>query len=212
MDPNYRITQIETQKRNESRVSIFLNGAFAFGLDREVLIRSGLHEGDTLSGTDIEKILLTEEIRRAKEKALAWLSYRDRSTFELTEKLKTKDFSEWIVSIVVADFTRVGLLDDRRFARAFAYSRMARKPVSKKLLLHHLRGAGIEGQAAGEAVEEAYQGRSEVRVALDLARKRHERMRREEPLQVRRKLSDFLARRGFSWDTINDALRTLQKE
>jgi len=44
----YRITQIEPQKRREDRVNIYLNGIFAFGLNKEVVLKHHLHEGDEL--------------------------------------------------------------------------------------------------------------------------------------------------------------------
>ena len=208
----YKITQIETQKRNENRVSIYLDGAFAFGLNREVLHQNHLHEGDELSRKDIDNILLVEEIRAAKDKALRFLSCRDRSVLELSAKLAERDFSEWVIEIVVRDFLRVGLLDDMRFARAFAQAKMIQKPVAKRLLMHTLKIKGIEGESARLAVEEAYQDRSEVSVAGDLASRRLERLGNDSDLKVRKKISDFLARRGFSWETIRSVLSNLPEK
>ena len=113
---------------------------------------------------------------------------------------------------MITDFTRVGLIDDRRFARAFVHSRMARKPVSRRLLLHQLKAAGIEGHKADEAVEDVYHNKSESMVAADLVRKRLGRLRGDAPMAVRKKLSDFLARRGFSWETISEALKAMNEE
>jgi regulatory protein len=208
----HKITQIETQKRNENRVSIYLDGSFAFGIAREVLIQNRLHEGDELSKKDIEDILLVEEIRAAKDKALRFLSYRDRSVLELTAKLADRDFSEWVIDIVVRDFLRVGLLDDDRFARAFAQTMMTQKPVAKRLLMHHLKMKGIEGESARLAVEEAYQGRTEAGVAGELASRRLERLGKGMDLRGKKRISDFLARRGFAWETIRTVLKDLPEK
>ena len=208
-DVSHQITRIETQKRDENRVSIYLDGAFAFGLEREVVVRHHLHEGDEISETTIDDVLLSEERARAKEKALSYLNYRPRSKQELRSKLRDKNFSERSVNRVIADFLRVGLLDDRQFASTYAQSRMIHKPMGKRLLHRELKSKGIDEEIADAAIDEAYGERSEFDVARELVRKRMGRsVVKNEALQKKKKqLSDFLFRRGFDWNVIAEVLR-----
>lgn len=208
-DVSHQITRIETQKHDENRVSIYLDGTFAFGLEREVIVRHHLHEGDEISESTIDDVLLSEERARAKQKALSYLNYRPRSKEELRKKLGEKGFSERTVDRVIADFLRVGLLDDRQFALAYVQSRMIHKPMGKRLLQRELVSKGIDEEIVGIAIDEAYSERSEIDVARELVRKRKDRsVVKDEAIQKKKKqLSDFLFRRGFDWNVIAEVLR-----
>jgi regulatory protein len=208
------ITQIETQKKNTGRFNIYLDGAFAFGLEEEVVLRHHLHKGDRLKASTIDEILLVEEKTRAKEKALAYLSYRMRSVEELRKKLNEKGFAGRTIEPVIEDLLRVGLLNDQQFASAYVRSRMIQKPMSKRLLLRELFARGIENTIAEETVEKEYGNHSEFEVAIELVRKKGERLcsDRIESRKIKKRISDFLARRGFNWDVIGEVIRELLPE
>lgn len=206
---NFRITSIETQKRDSSRVNVYLDGAFAFGLPKDVVIRQHLNEGDEIDEDLIANVLLQDELARAKQKALAFLSYRSRSIQELGSKLKTKGFSERTIIRVIDDFVRVGLLDDRAFAAAYAQTRMIQKPMSKRLLKKELMFKGVPESTANTAIEEIYGNQTELEVAVSLVRKRFAGKPDINEQKIKKRLSDFLARRGFSWEIISEAMREL---
>jgi len=197
----YRITHIETQKHRKNRINIYLDGAFAFGVDREVLLRHPLHEGDEIQESTVETIRLAEEKIGAKKKALRLLSHRAQSVWELKKKLREKNYSEKTIGQIIEDFTGVGLLDDAKFASNYVHSRMIQRPVGKRLLKHELLSKGIHEEQAQKAVNAGYGDRTEVEVARNLIQKRITQYRKEDP-KLKKKLSDFLFRRGFDWDVI----------
>jgi regulatory protein len=199
------ITRIEPQKKNKKRLNVYLDGCFAFGLDEGVVLAHHLREGDALDERSVDRILLAEEKGSAKQKGLSLLSYRPRSTEELKKKLLEKGFSENVVAGVITDFLRVGLLNDREFALALARSRMNHKPMAKRLLMRELFLKGIDGDVAKSVVEEVYDGLTEVEVACQLVRKKIDRFKGD--ARMRKRITDFLYRRGFHWDVINEALR-----
>jgi regulatory protein len=205
-EKTWQITGIETQKNNPDRVNIYLDGAFGFGLARQVVIQQHLHEGDRLTDAVIDRVLLKEEIVRAKNGAIRLLSYRARSVEELRKKLSERGYSSRVIERVIGDFLRAGLLDDRSFAMAFARSRLSQKTMGKRLLRQEVMKKGIPGDLAEEAVEEAFGEREETDLALELGRKKR-KLLKGDALQVKRKLSAFLYRRGFSWDVIAQVLK-----
>jgi regulatory protein len=202
----FRVTAIERQKRNPDRVSVYLDGAFAFGLDEEVLFRNPIHEGDNLSESFIDGVLLFDEHVRAKAKALRLLSHRALATDELRQKLLDRDFSERTAKRVIEDLTRVGLLNDESFAASFVHSRMNQRPCSKKLLTLELKHKGFGEDAAAEAVEAAYGPQSEEEVAIALFRTKMVSLKGEDPRKARKKAVEFLFRRGFDWELIRSAM------
>jgi regulatory protein len=201
----FRITALEPQKHSENRVNVFLDGAFAFGLDRETVLANDLHEGDEITEHTIDNVLLSEERVRAKNRALGCLSRRAHSIHELAGKLRRMGFSERTIARVVDDFSRVGLLNDGEYAKLFASSQMSRTPVGKRLLRDMLKTRGIEESLAGAAVEEAYGQVSETDLVRKLVRKRMP-AQGVRNLKEKKKMTGFLFRRGFDWDTIRTVL------
>ena len=212
MMTDYRITSIEPQKRNLKRRNIFLNEAYAFGLDEEVVLKYHLHEGDTVSEETVQTVLLEEERVRAKQKALSLLAYRARSKAEIRERLSQRGYDQNVTDSVVSDLERVGLLNDPAFASAYVQTRMVQKPMGKRLLIRELLGKGVTESLAVRAVEDRYSSVTELEVALSLIKPRLGRYRREKPDAVRRRIGDFLKRRGFDWDVIGEVMDWVRGE
>ncbi len=202
----FRVTAIERQKRNPARVSVYLDGAYGFGLDEEVLFRNPIHEGDSLSESFIDEVLLFDERVRAKAKALRLLSHRALAVDELRQKLLDRDFSERTTERILADLVRVGLLNDESYATAFVHARMSQRPSSKRLLEIELKRKGIGEKEAERIVEGAYGPESESQVAEMLFRKKMESLKGEDPRKARKKAVEFLFRRGFDWELIRSAM------
>jgi len=200
-----KITHIETQKNTPSRKNIYIDGVFAFGLHEEIVYQNFLHEGDALDDTLAHKLMLEDEVFRAKHKARSLLSYRMRSVKEIRDKLSQKKFSEPAIDQLIQDFLNVGLLNDTQFAQAYVQTRLIQKPISRRLMSTELKQKGISEKDAQAAIDEQY-FESDFEIALALANKRVVRYKGEEPLKVKKKVSDFLTRRGFEWGVISEVL------
>lgn len=196
----HQITSIQPQKR-KNRVNVFLDGSFAFGLEREVALEHQLSEGEKISDARIEKILYAENKKRAKTKVLDYLNYRARSIKEIRDKLREKEIPRKIIAEVIEDFTRVGLLDDEKFAAVFVRSRMVKKKVSKRYLLMELKDKGIPEGKARLIIEENYGEQSEYEVACELLKKKLGRGDLSHD-KIKKRVTDFLHRRGFDWEVI----------
>jgi regulatory protein len=202
----FRVTAIERQKRNPSRVNVYLDGAFAFGVDDEVLFRHPLHEGDALTESYIDEALLSDERVRAKGKALRLLGHRALTAGELRDRLEAKEFSDRTIRRVIEDLSRVGLLNDAAFAESFVHDRMTLKPCSKRMLVVELTRKGLSEEEAVRIVDASYGPASEAEVAAGLARKKARSLAGGDPLARKRKIADFLFRRGFGWDVSSEAI------
>ena len=99
------ITKLEIQKSRKNRVSIFLNGEFAFGIDQAVALEWQLREGTELSEKTIEQIQVAEEKRKAKEQTFRWLAYRNRSSKELDLYRRLSEaFGDFLINICSVEF------------------------------------------------------------------------------------------------------------
>lgn len=202
----HRITKIETQKRNPRRLSIYLDGRFALGVDAQVAHQMGLRQGLELGQRELQKLIRAEEKQKAKNFALDFIGYRARSIWEVRERLKKRGHHQRIVDQVIRELRRSGLLDDVQFATGWAKDRMATKPLGERLLRHELKLKGIPEEIVEKTVAETFDQVSQRELAVELLRARRKRYLSLDRPKARRRMADFLLRRGFPpevvWETV----------
>ena len=204
-----RITALEPQKRNPDRVSLFLDGRFACGLSLRTSLDHGLHVGKDLSPEDLSALLGDEETQRAFNAAYLLLSYRARSKSEIEKRLGQKGFAPALVDRVTEDLTAAGLLDDSAFAESWVRNRQQTKPRGKSMLRWELRQKGVTKESVESALE-SVQPEDEVADARALAQRTLERDKQSDPEARQRRVIGLLRRRGYNWDTIREALASLE--
>jgi regulatory protein len=204
-----RITAIEPQKRHPDRVNLFLDGRFACGLSERTAQDRGLHVGKDLTPEDMAGLMGDEETQRAFNAACNLLSYRARSQAEIQQRLAQKGFPAPVVETVTGDLAAAGLLDDSAFAESWVRNRQQFKPRGKSLLKHELRRKGVSRETT-EAALEALRPEDEVAGARQLAHKYLERDTNTDPRLRQRRVTGQLQRRGYSWETIREALEPLE--
>ncbi len=205
-----KITAIEPQKMRGKRRSIYVNGQFVAGVDEQVVLELGLKVGQQVDAERLGEVLHAEEVRRARESALTLLDYRERTEKELERRLLQKGYSEDIVTQVVEQLENVDLVNDERYAAGWVANRIASRPMGRTRMNWELRRKGIAPEMAEAALEQVDEEK-EYEMALELAEKKlgGESVKDRE---TKRKLSDFLQRRGFNWDVISRVLNRLAPE
>lgn len=200
------ITKIERQKKNPSRISLYIDNEFAIGIHKEVLLKFGFRVGDHLAEKTLREVQESEELYHARESALRLLAYRARSKKEIRDRLKKKKFSEETIKKVLSSLGRSGLINDLEFGRAFAHDKLMRKPMGKGMLKMELRKKGLGKEDVERILSEVYSDEAEGNYALELAIKRlnrfHATYERLDPMKKKKRLADYLARRGFDWETV----------
>lgn len=148
------------------------------------------------------------ELTRAKQAVFRILKYRPRSEQETMEKLKAKDFSDEIIHETIKYFTRIGELNDQRFALGWARSRL-NKPLGIRRIQNELKHKGIADAIIRHALEEASDGYKESETVLTLAQRRLRQYRNLESATAKRRLYHYLVRRGFDHHTVLTCLQQI---
>ena len=148
----------------------------------------------------------------AKEKALKLLELRPRSERELKQKLRLKGFTEKIIFEVTSDLKKVDLINDEKFAETWASIRLANKPMGKFLLKQELFRKGIKKELIEDVIKKSFEDEKEIDLATKLLEKRKKLFQNLEDKKVQKKLSNFLLRRGFSYDIVNKVMRLKESE
>ena len=193
-----KITKLEFQKKNPDRVSVFLDGRFAFGLPAITAAR--LKRDQFLSDAEIESLQAEDTVETAYGRALNYLSYRPRSRAEVTRYLEKRDLSESQIETVVARLERAGLLDDEAFARFWVENRERNRPKGPRALRYELRNKGISNKTIERVLvsvdvqDSAY--RSAARKAQQLAHL--------DQGTFTKKMIQYLARRGFDYEVARE--------
>lgn len=204
-----KITAIEVQKRDNARVSISIDGKFAFGLHMDIQLEHWLKVGDDLDAETIARLLKEDETKKAITAALNLLSYRPRAAGELRSKLREKGYAPDAAEAAVARMQELGYLDDEAFAERWVESRQAGRPRSERMLRQELAQKGVDRDTIERTIEEA--GVDEYGDALELARKKAESMRGLDRDVRFRRLSGFLGRRGYGFDIIRQVIDALEE-
>jgi len=201
-----KITALVVQKRNPNRVNVHLDGEFAFGLARIVAV--WLRVGQELDEEKLKRLQVEDARERAVQQALLFLSYRARSESEIRQNLRKHEMPEEVIEETLARLRQDGLANDGQFAQAWVENRSAFRPRSRRLLAMELRQKGLNDEAVSSALEDV----DDEPLAYEAAKKRAPRLKDLEWADFRKKLSEFLARRGFSYSVIAPVVTRIWNE
>jgi regulatory protein len=203
-----RITAIEKQGRRR-RANIYVDDRFALALSLEVIAEAGLRVGDELEEGSIEALRRADLRQAALNSALRLLSYRPRSEAEVRSRLARKGLPSAVVEETVRRLHHLRLLDDAEFAHYWVETRDRTSPRGRRLLAQELRFKGISGETAQAAIAPL----AEEAAAYRAARRRAQRLLKESDLPTfRRRLGQFLLRRGFDFEAARAAVDRLWRE
>lgn len=204
---DHTITALKAQKRNPERVNVYLDGEFSFGCSR--IVAAWLSVGQVISDEKIAMLKGSDEQEVAYQQTLKFIGYRMRTVAEVEGYLQNKGWPIEVRDAVLERLIRSGMVDDNRFAQAWAENRTEFRPRSRRALQRELRFKGVSEDAIEQALqmsptdgELAYQaGEKYARKLQGLDRREHFR-----------KLAGFLARRGFSYEVIGPVADRLWEE
>ena len=201
-----KITALQVQKRNPNRINIHLDGEYAFGLAR--IVAAWLHIGQTLDEEKIAKLQAEDARERAMQQAMLFLSYRARSEKEIRQNLSKHEIPDVVIEETLDRLRRNGFADDKQFANAWVENRSTFRPRGRRALTLELRQKGIDDATIESALEDV----DEDTLAYEAGQKKARKLKVQEWSEFRKKMSDFLARRGFSYSVIAPIVSRLWNE
>ena len=138
-----RITDVRTTKRG--RVALYVEGEFLLSMHPDVFAVSGLSVGSEVDTESLETLSAEAELKKAKEKALNLLSYKEYTTKQLTDRLK-RHTDEESAEQAVARMEERGLLDDDDYAERFARDLSERKKFGILRIRQEMRQRGLTSE------------------------------------------------------------------
>lgn len=207
------ITALTMQRHQPTRVSVFLDGAFAFDIEPELVREWGLQIGGCLSVIDQERLRAADQLLAAHATALHYLAARPRTAHEVRQKLRRSGVAEPVTAHVIARLQTRGILDDTAYAHAYLPARLASRGYGPHRLRRELQQRGIGHTLVEEAMPQALAVEEVLAAARAHAAKRWPRLARVlDRVERRQKLWAFLSRRGFPAAIVQQVLTERMEE
>lgn len=199
------ITKISQQKRDSERYNIYVDEQYAFSVHESVLVTFGLTKGMELDDWETDEIVYADQIEKAFNRALHFLSFRMRSEMEVKKKLLEKDYGEAVVLEAIAKLRRLGFLNDEDFSEALVRTEKNSSLKGPRAIRQSLYKKGIPKELQAQALQE-YTEEDQLANAQKLAEKVIRSNGKLPPAQVKQKIQSTLSRKGFSFEQINEVL------
>jgi regulatory protein len=206
-----KITALESQKKDPLRVSVYVDGLFYCGVSVNNIAKYSLYVGKDVEEKTLENMKFSELVDRFFDRAISFLERSPKTERQVKqyikdlafkkkgkwfEELNNEDFSK-ISEIVLGKLNEYQYLNDKRYAELFISSRIRTKPRGKDILVMELISKGVSKDIALEVTNALVQDEYEL-----LKQTYYKRYKEENITIEDRKKIDFLRRKGFNWDLI----------
>ena len=200
------ITALQIQARRRDRVSVFIDGAYAFSL--QSILAAELHLGQALTEQEIAALKRRDQVEWTYERTLNFLSYRPRSEAEVRRYLAKREVEDEAATEVVDRLRRMNLVNDDDFVRFWVENRMTFRPRGAWALRAELRQKGVDAALIERELEDLDEAAG-ARQAAERVVGRYEALDRETFV---RRMMGHLQRRGFGYAVCRDLVAELWRE
>lgn len=153
----------------------------------------------------VKSLASLNEPQEARRYAFLLLKFRLRSEKELALRLRQKKFPEEVIRDTICFLKDKRFIDDRIFAKGWVVSRLKR-PFGLRRIRQELVQKGLGKEIIEETFAQVKEGYDEDSIVRQLAEQRFSKLKSMEPLKAKARVYAYLMRRGFSADTIRNAV------
>lgn len=195
------IRELKPSEKVQGRWLAVLEDGSILRVSENEVINFGLYTGKELGEEETEQMLASLRRSQLKEKTIALLARKPMSRRELERKLEEWDADEEETAGICARMEELGFLNDREYA-ARVVRHYSAKGYGARKLRDELYHRGVPRELWDEALDQAADSADTMDALIEKKLAGREPDRKE-----LKKISDALARRGYSWSDINDGLR-----
>ena len=212
-----KITSVEPQRKNPKRFNVYLDDAFAFGADEDLVVEHRLIIGKILEPDQVERLLFESEVGKLMERMYRLFSVRQRSEKEVRDYLRNLSFkrklkdqeeiSESAIELLTNKLKQKMLLNDEQFARSWVESRKKKK--GPRVLKQELFQKGIDKEIIEEAISSQRSVINEKESAEKLLERKMRVWKNLPILEFKKKAYEFLLRRGFEYEIVKSVVEKI---
>lgn len=200
------LTRLTQQKKDPTRINIFLDGQYAFALDLETVTKHHLKPKLELTTDQVKQLLHEGEYQRIYNLTLKLIARRPRSEQELDQWFYKKEITSVISEPIKQKLRDLNLLNDLEFAHWWIDQRLTHRPKGPAMLRVELQAKGISSSIIKQALADIPDTSEAI---TQLAHKKLRTITRYDVDQQRQKLLAFLQRKGYSYGKIKPIIDEL---
>lgn len=170
-------------------------------LNSETILQFGLTSNMDISLERLNQVVYADTLRKARERALYLLDYKDYSYIQLYEKLEVT-YPQDICLDVLSKLVELGIINDNRYAKNLAERLILVKKYGSYRAIKELTLKGIDKDLAEEVV--SYYDDTQLERLEDLINSKYSRYLVDD--KGLNKVKNALVRLGYSYDLINQVL------
>lgn len=190
------------EKYKGSTYKVELSNGEVYFWNVEIIADYHIKNGRQLSQEDLEQAIHANEYRKARERALYLLDYRDHSYVELFKKLE-KNYSEETCFEVMERMVEIGVINDRRYAERLAEKLMTVKRFGYYRARQEMLLKGLDKELIEDNLAE-YEEDTLDRLAELVEKKYACKIVDRDSIN---KVKNALARQGYTYSEINQVLQ-----
>ncbi|WP_064093950.1 recombination regulator RecX [Rossellomorea aquimaris] len=202
------ITKITKQVKNLERYNLFIDGKYAFSVDEAILAKFQLRKGLEVEELKISEVQYEDDVKKAFNKAIQYLSYRMRTEKEIHDHLAEGDLEDGIIPEVLHKLKEIKYINDLEFAHAFVGTQINTSDKGPSWIRGELMKKGVSQQYIEEALS-SFTVENQVDKAVVLTEKLLRKYKKDSQRIAKQKIEQNLLRKGYSgsvmkivWETV----------
>ncbi len=159
---------------------------------------------------------MADELQQARQLAMQYLARADRSAQQVRQRLERASLPQPVIEQVLAECAQRRWLDDEQFARRWIGSRLEKKPAGARRLASDLAQRGLAPETVAQVLEEFSGALNNPETMAALLRRQQRRYAGLEEEKAKRRMLDFLRRRGYpeegAWRAVNQVWKEIRED
>lgn len=150
-----------------------------------------------------------ERLQHVLDAAYRFLGRRDRTVAEVRERLEADGIEPEVVDAAIEELTRMGYLDDARYAQRFAEDRRTIDAWGVERIERRLMAVGVDPALIADALGDRGAA-EELEAAVAVLRRRFPRVPADD--RARDRALGMLVRKGYDLELAYDAIRAYERD
>lgn len=197
-----RVTDVQPQKNDSSKVSVFIDGEYAFSLDEVDALVMGIKPGIEVEREKLGEMVFASKFAKAKNVALKLISRKSVCHKMVEDLLFEKGFDKEITAAVCSELESLGYIDDYNYASLFVEYALE-KMWGERKIRYELGVKGISKEITDEILSET--SAIDVSTLSNIILEKYRGLDFED-IKTKQKIQRFFISRGFDYSRINEAI------
>lgn len=200
-----KITKLETQKKDKSRVNLYLDDEFFCGLSMDTVVKYSLRVGLEVEDEYLNGVIYESEKITVFNKCLDYIGSSYKTSKQVRDYLKRKEYADDLIKCTIEKLKEYRVLDDDNFAEM--YINTYKNKYGNGILRKKLFEKGVSREIIDKYLEDNV---PDEEIVYNLAIKKLGQ--KPATYENMSKIMRFLASRGWDFDINNKIVKQIMKE